>query len=420
MQKNKLLLLIVGSMFISCVENDYPDPLWDPNDAGETAPIITALDPPNIAYDGITNITITGENFSPISSENQVTFNGKVATIDSSTNLTTQLVVSLPVVITDPNVNVLDSVKVIVGVQGAYAGAVYDKNFTIERAVIEWGGFVGELPLKEPNAIACDAGENVYVAASDKIMYKIDSTGVRSEFGTGLGSSTSDMKTGPGGYVYFARSNPYLNRVDPTGGVATRFANLKVGRKIRCFDFDSDQNIYCAGSSDSLYLVNVINETKRAVTPRAEGYDFVALRVYDGYVYLAGTFADIDTTQGIWRHKIMTGEDTLGTRELVYDWSDCSYSNKQNIQSLLVDENGLLYLGLSEANGPAIVTLDMNTSEVNPFYEPVLFAPASRMVWGTQNYIYCVRELTDGVDIVSNEVKRIAQLLDSAPYYGRD
>jgi len=411
-------LILIGG--IGCEYDDYPDAIWNPDDVGGATPVITAMDPPDVAYDGLTVVTITGDNFSPILSQNQITFNGVVGTIDTTLSTASQLVVTMPIVISDAALNAISGVQVMVAVQGAFAGAVYDQDFRIERAVIEWGGFIGELPEKVPNAIAVDADENVYVAAGDKILYKIDTLGVRSEFGTGLSALTNDLRIGPGGTAYFARNNPYIYRIDAAGGAADRWH--RVGSKIACFDFNEDQNIYCGGNNDSLYFVNIAAETNRGVALAAD-YIYSALRVYDGYVYVAGVYdgtdAAVTVLEGIWRHEILSG-DELGPRELVYDWADYSYSSTQNILSMLVNSEGLFYIGVSEGTGPAILTINFGTQTVEPFYNAVLQSPATSLTWGNSNYMYCVRTMAAPTEQVPTGSFRIAQSLTSAPYYGRN
>ncbi|MBT3229552.1 MAG: hypothetical protein HOD43_06780 [Candidatus Marinimicrobia bacterium] len=421
--QNLFSCLIVGLVLIGgigCEYDDYPDPVWDPNDEGGAAPVITSMDPADVAYDGLTVVTINGENFSPTLTQNQVTFNGVVAEIDMDLSTAAQLVVTMPVVITDAALNAISAVQVMVAVQGAYAGAVYAQDFSIERAVIEWGGFIGEKPEKLPNAIAVDADENVYVAAGDKILYKLDTLGVRSEFGTGLSSVTNDLKIGPGGNAYFARNNPYVYRIDVAGGAADRWH--RVGSKIACFDFNVDQNIYCGGKNDSLYFVDVTAETNRGVAFSDE-YIYTSLRVYDGYVYVAGVYDGDDTavtvTQAIWRHEILAG-DELGPRELVYDWADYEYSEEQNILSMIVNSDGLFYIGVSEGTGPAIININFGTQSVEPFYNAVLTSPATSLTWGNSNYIYCVRTMVASTDDLPTGAFRIAQSLTSALYYGRN
>ncbi len=414
------LIMIVA---VACEYEDYPDPIWDPDATGGATPIITSMDPASVAYDGITMVTITGENFSPVLMQNQITFNGKVAEID--TNLSTQaaLVVTTPVVIPDAaEEDFIDNVQVLVAVQGAYEGALYDQPFRIERAVIEWGSFIGEKPDKSPNAVAVDADENVYIAAGadDKILYKVDTAGERTEFGTGLASITRDLKVGPGGGVYFARNNPYVYRVPPEGGEAVRSPRIK--SKIACMDFDMDQNMYCGGKNDSLYLYNPTAEAVLGVAD-ADDYIYTTLRVYDGYVYVAGVYDGTDATvtvlEAVWRHEILAG-GMLSTRELVYDWTAYAEANTQNILSMVIDMDGIIYLGTSEGDGPAMLTLNAATQELLPFYDAVLTAPATHLSWGTSNFMYVARTMTNSTDELPTGAFRIAHSTESAPYYGRN
>jgi len=411
-------MLLFGA--IGCDFTDYPDPIWDANASGGVAPVITSMDPADVAYEGLTVVTIIGENFSPVATENQVTFNGRIAQIDASLSSVTNLVVTTPIIISDASQNAVDAVQVMVAVQGAYTGAIYDANFRVERAVIEWGGFIGEQPEKLPNAVAVDADENVYVAAVDKVIYKIDTDNVRTAFGSGLSVLTYDLKVGPEGYLYYARNIGRIYRIPPEGGGGVSWHS--VGSKITCLDFNADQNLYCAGKNDSIYFVNVATEIDRGVA-LSQDYIYNALKVYDGYVYVSGIYDGVDplvtTTQAIWRHEILA-DDELGARELVFDWAEYSFASEQNIQSMVVDSEGLFYIGVSEGSGPAIITLNISTQAVEPFYEAVLTTPASKLAWGNSNYIYCVRSRATSTTVVPTGLFRISQSSLGAPYHGRN
>jgi len=411
-----MILLVV----LSCEYKDYPDPIWNAADPGEATPTITAVDPPSLVYNGLTVVTITGSNFSEVASENMVTFNGQIAEIDADQSSTTQLVVTTPIVILDATVNVVEDVKLLVAVQGAYAGALYDQPFRVERAVVEVGGFIGEQPEKNPNNICSDAAENLYVTGTDKILYKIDSSGTRTAFGTGLAATTHDLKAGPAGRIYFVRNNPYLYRFEPTGGAAVRW--LRVKSKLTCFDFNQAQNIYCGGKNDSLYYVDIIAESILGVA-LADDYRYVSLKVYDGYVYVAGEYIGSDTTvdvvEGIWRHQI-NADNFLAPRELVYDWSNYAYAAEQHLSSMVINEEGLFYIGVTEGSGPAVIILDPATANTEPFYNAVLFAPASKLEWGPNKNIYLARYSDAPAEATPNGVFRVAQDYAGAPYYGRD
>ncbi len=414
------MISLVLVMAIGCEYDGYPDPVWNPDATGGIAPVITSIDPPDVAYDGLTVVTINGENFSPLMTENQVTFNGRVAQIDVTASTSTKLVVTMPVVISDASINSLSGIQLMVAVQGAYAGAVYDHSFVIERAVVEFGGFVGEQPHKTPLAVASDSDLNTYVAGGDATLYKIDALGERSVFATGLSTVTTDLKVGPGGYLYFGRNTPFLYRVDPAGGVAASW--LRVGKKANIFDFNADQNIYCGGKNDSLYFVDVLAGTALGVG-LAKDYTYISLRVYDGYVYVAGSYsgtdASVTVTQALWKHEILVNND-LGERELVYDWASSEFASEQNITSVIVSDEGLFYLGLSAGSGPAIVTLNAATQTLEPFYTAVLSGPATHLSWSDDGYIFVARYVATPTEEVPNGVFRIAQSANSAPYYGRN
>lgn len=416
-----IMTVLIAFTLFTCEYDDYPDPIWDEDDAGNATPVITSVSPANLAYEGITEVTITGTGFSAVPSQNQVTFNGFAASIDEAKSSATQIVLTTPVFITESKgeeYNSVDSVKILVAAQGAYVGATYDQVFKVERAVIKLGGFVGEAPAKNANAITSD-GNRIFVTAEDKNIYVIDAAGERSVFGTTATTIINDLKMGPDSAVYFARGIPYVYRYDPAGGSAIRWH--RVGSKIRCLDFDENQDIYCGGANDSLYWVDVDNEFNRGVAP-AEDYSYVSIRVYDGYVYVVGTYtggdATVSPTQALWRHEILAGQDTLGAREVVYDWSDWAYSDEQDIASMVVDENGLFYLGTSTGSGPAIVTLDPGTGTTGIFYDAVTAAPIEHMFMGEDNYIYAITVDADNTDEITTIPVRIAQGNNGAPYYG--
>lgn len=426
MRQKRTLLLITASLFaftlFTCEYDDYPDPIWDEDDAGDAAPVISSVSPANLAYEGITEITITGSNFSPVPSQNQVTFNGYAAILDEANSSATQIVLTTPVFITESvgaEINSVDSVKLVVAAQGAYTGAEYAQAFTVERAVIKLGGFSGEAPAKNATAITADPNGNIFVAAGDKILYKIDAAGTRTEYATGLGGKETDLKAGPDSLVYFARYIPYLYQVPAGGGAAVRWH--RVGSKIACFDFDANQDIYCGGKNDSLYWVDVANETNRGVAPSLD-YNYKALKVYDGYVYVVGSYEGDDATvtpiQAVWKHEILAGQDTLGSRELVYDWANWLYSDEQDITSLVVDENGLFYLSTSDGSGPALVTLDPVTGTTAGYYEPVTGAPINHTFMAEDNYIYGVTEDPDVTDEITFIPIRIALPVNGSPYNG--
>ncbi|SVA59501.1 uncharacterized protein METZ01_LOCUS112355, partial [marine metagenome] len=86
-------------LFISCEENQYPEDIWDPDDQGLPTPIITSIEPPDSAFSGADEITITGQYFNQDKANNLVYFNSELAEILQATE--TSLVISPPAILGD-------------------------------------------------------------------------------------------------------------------------------------------------------------------------------------------------------------------------------------------------------------------------------------------------------------------------------
>ena len=96
---SSFILSISLIFIIGC--GDDPEPGLFPTlvNPDQLAPIITAVNPPNLALAGITTLTITGQNFAPNQEDNRIYFNGVRGEIESSS--TTQIVVKAPLVVAD-------------------------------------------------------------------------------------------------------------------------------------------------------------------------------------------------------------------------------------------------------------------------------------------------------------------------------
>ena len=438
--RRNFLFILTGILMILCwiiaCEPEYPSSPWNPGDKGRLTPIINSIIPSDGSYEGVGIITIRGENLSHVKEENIVFYDGNRGTILEACD--TQLVVQNAVVIEDPSVNVLDSVKIQVAVigssegeTGAYPFAEYFP-YRLERGAIEYGAF-SEFNI--PHALACDSEENLYVATEKRKIYKvyIDSATdslITEEYVSSTGILIiTGMKMGPGGYLYITRNHKNIYTIPPGGGSKETF--VKLSGKVYDLDFDQNDVLYAVGKGDSIYSV----KSDASFFGSAEYVDFVlrSLRVYNGYVYVSGEYNGSDsliTKMGIWRNQILSADGDLGDRELVFDWtSTWSGEFGPAVLSITFDENGDLYIGSEETysgskytGGDAITILDMDDmTTTSVLYSPILFPPASNMVWGNSNYLYVTRLVSDteadGVPTI--RVIRIALELNGATYNGR-
>ena len=435
--KKGLLWVTLGLFFIlmlsSCSDNKYPPSVYDPEEEYLADPVISTVSPATKTYQGVGIVTINGVNFSTDMSNNQVTFNGVGANIFQDESNETTLKVKVPNVIIDPAINIIDSVKIRVALTGALLFAVYPPdntiNFQLERASVEWGGF-GDLDLV--HAVACDASENLYVTTEDKLVFKVDSTGAKADFGTTTSTIVTGMRVGWNGDLYYARNYKYLYKIPAGGGDSEKFntASLPDRGKAYDLDFDANGNLIIVGKGDQSIWVMKSDASAVAYDAYTD-FELISCRVYNGYVYVAGVYTGdgiLEVSEGVWKSTITGADSQIGARELVFDWATYVGEEGPALFSLAINADGLLFLGAEEqydgtdyVKGDAITVYDETSATAASLYSEVLYPPSTNFCWGNSNYLYIVRNTSNpgATDAPSKRLIRVAFEFDGAPYYGR-
>jgi len=449
MRRGFLLSILITAMalfWVGACDNDYPDSLWDPDATGLPDPIITSVSPSDSTLDGVGIVTIHGHNFSANMAENLVFFNSGKATIFEDLSDSTTLVVQVPVIIKDAAVNAMDSVKIRVAVQGAYMYGVFPAsgvNFKLKRANVEWGKFA----LEKLHAIDSDQDGNVYIASEEKntggayIIYKITPDNEKSEFGSVIFNIVPGMKVGWGGALFLTRvNNKTIYRIPATGGAAAAFNTAGLPGSGKAADLDFDQNVMYAVGTGTLGAVFAVTSAGVA-TASSEyiGFNLVAAKVYNDYLYVAGKYTGTDVTiakEGIWKSPITDAAGTLGTRVQVFDWATFVGTGGPTLLSMTLDINGNIYAGMKEtytsasvggvttityAGGTAITVIapDGTTSSL---YPELLYPPATYFSFESGTSLWVVRnpETQTATGVVKNRLFRLEMTTTGAPYYGRN
>ncbi|NOZ75561.1 MAG: hypothetical protein GXO90_09360 [FCB group bacterium] len=412
--KNKLFFLgaLVGSLLImNCSEPDYPENIYNPDAEALPDPVITSVSPSDSAFAGIGIVTLTGQNFSDRLDQNLVYFNGTKGDIQTAS--TTELVVKAPNLIAD-------SVKIQVAVIGAYQFADYN-NYKLYPPVIEWGNFDHFFALY---GMAMDTSNNLYVSHSDdRDILRVFSTGERDSlvYGTHSAFLKADaMRMGPDGELYIARRYKKIYKIQAGGGSASAWMSLPGNVKAYDLDFDQYGNLYTGGRKNELYRVNVLSGESAfsAVAEYPTDVHVNAIRVFDGYVYIIGDYIGTDTTviqDGIWRNQIQDAS-TLGTTELVIDWSTAMGPDAPILNGITFAQDGTMILSCD--NVAALYSIDppYSDQEIAPIYTEVLDPPATKITWGTGNYLFVNSRSSDDT---KKRIFRIDMVKPGAPYYGR-
>ncbi len=392
-------------LFLGC-ENEKPNTVWDPNADGKPQPVIESIEPAEGAYAGLQVITISGKNFSSNPNENILTVQGQPGTILSASGT---MVTAIPPLV------IGDSLTLHLDVIGAYYGVDF-KPYNLRSPFNTFGN-------KKENEFVLDVEfdreGNLYFLvtndANERILFKqLAGDTSRIEYGrvtVPIGSPS--MKFGPDGSLFICRkNNKKFYRIPPGGGASEQYIRLPA--KVSTFDFDEDGNIFIGGSGNKIYKIK--SDKSYTTVADYDTVEIISLRLFQNYVYVVGQ-SEMQTPQGlqvfqkIWRNSIVPAADTLGEKELVFDWS--SYAGENLISAITFAENGDLYVATDSENPITIIHPD-HTASI--FLEGILPSPAIGLWWDEGEYIYYINEVTAPPD---KQIIQVYSGKNGAPYYGR-
>lgn len=390
-------LITLGFMIYGCNQESAPS-LYQEKDAGAT-PVISSVLPANEALAGVTDITINGANFSTVKEDNLVYFGTAKATVLEAS--ATRLLVKAPNLIK----NDLD---LKISVKGAEKFSTAVKYNLLEAVGVYYAFAKG---VDNPMAVAVDKDENVFVSLTDKGIKKISPSGVLSDFAPKGGESFFfDLKMGPNNILYGTRNLRAIFQIE-AGKPSATFQTVPTGISLIALDFDADKNIWSGGSGGKFYSIT----TSKIVTEFPMDYTISALRVYNGYLYVAGKSA---TEEAIYRYKI-NSNTSLGDREKYFDIGAAYGLQKVKVGGLAFSSDGDLIIGTDQSD--AFILYRSGTA--SSLYPGVISPYARSISWGTSKNMYYVREVTEigatGTATISYSLIRVDMQKLSAPYYGR-
>ncbi|HSQ77202.1 MAG TPA: IPT/TIG domain-containing protein [Bacteroidota bacterium] len=398
-------LLLVAVVFLSGCKEDPPISIYDDtslNVASKPQPIVSSIAPPGGGLAGITQITLTGANFSPVKEENTVYFDAARATVLQAS--ATQLIVTAPLL-------AKDSIAVRVSVFGAELFSPV-LRYTLETAVEEFGKIA---TFEEPWASATDAAGNLYVSmivsGVGGGIKKFAPDGSRTDFAPAASiTKFSGMKVGPGGDLYAVRIIRAIYQIPAAGGSPVAWMQIP-NTSLYDLDFDQDGNIWTGGTGNGNIFRVKPDKSYKAFPFNA---DVRTIRFFGGYVYAGGrTFPD--SAEKVVRFRYISA-DSIGPPEEYINLSTAGFKGRY-IYAMNFAADGDLFLGTDGANPLLRVTPAKNIEE---FYPGVLGPTIHLMTWGSGPLLYAFR----GTGIIgsvgqSQKILRMNMQKNGAPYYGR-
>ncbi len=383
-----LIVLIAVLLVITGCEYEVAEPPWEQDFVNPPIPVITEIQPADVAPAGINTITIVGENFAETVEDNKVYFdNVDAEIITASTN---------SIIVYRPNL-VSDSSTIWVVSYDAIVSAKY-APYKIDQVMDRYGDFRDNNQL---GAIAVDEDENMY-AIEVSTIYKITPDGEKIFIGEIQGLAY-DARIGNSGELVVLSNSDVISQIDVTTGEVTKWADA--AKKVRYGDFDGQGNFYTSGRKAGLYIItpgDTVGESV-AIAGVTDVYlnDIIYwVRVYHDnhtgkeYIYLLVDLSDPDENSpglAIWRHEILDANGNLSGKELVLDWSTTGVFAETNPISFTIheDEDGVvIYVGTDHTDPILIFDPDKNSQDI--LYKGILPSSAQKLEWGNTNYLYMI------------------------------
>ena len=361
------LSLWASLAYVAGCKYDVTAPLWDQPYTTPPIPQITSVDPAAEALPGISNIAIHGHNL-------------MVRAADSSVSIATRVLfgsVEVEVASMDTNVlvvrrpNLVSDTAVIHILPHNAGGSASFGPYKIDKVIDNYGGFLQNLQL---GAIAVDNTENLYVIESGtRAVHVASSLTGNTLLGSAMSLTPFCARIAPDGNLYVLENNRSIERVTLPAGTVARWTQLPAGKVVKAGDFGSSGSLYAGGLRTGLCIIppNPPTSLPAAQMKVANIYatdEILAVRVFNGSVYVASRTAGSADPARIWKHPIVA--DSVGAQSLVLDLGTTPYAFDL-VTDIAFTSNGLMFIATASASDP-LLSFDPATSVIDNFYKGIV------------------------------------------------
>jgi WD40 repeat protein len=393
-----LLLFITATfIFIAGCKYDVSEPLWYQPYTTPPTPAITQVTPAE-ATPGINRITILGENFLIGTGTTTVSFNNTPAEIIS--------VSENSITVRRPNI-VSDSSKIKVIVHDALSEPVYGP-YKVSPVIEQYGSFLTGVQL---GVVAVDNSENLYVVETlSRDVHKVTPDGENTVISTAT-RAPFDGKIGPDGNLYLTENNRAVDKVDFASGATARWIQLPSGKVVKFCDFGSNGFFYAGGSKTGIVIVPFDLSKDPVSTTDYLTDDIEAIRVYNGYIYVASKPLNSFNPAVIYKHQV-NADGSIGSQEKVFDMN--SIQDSSVVSGLTFSTDGMMFIATSSADN-TMIAVDPADNSTDVYYKGILRPYCASIYWGNGDYLYMINGNSTSGEVWN--VYRIDMGKKGAPYY---
>lgn len=324
------VLLLMVAFFAGCAEDPSPV-LWDdPTYKGGAAPVISAITPADSAFAVVDEITITGTNFLPDTTQTSVYFNNKKVQITalSATSIT----------VISPNI-VSDSIMIRVVTQNSV-----EMSNKVPYKLLE--GFGPYFAFKEkedkPTSMTFNKNGDLYVSmivngvgAGVKRVYNDNGELKIADYAPkGAETNWSGLKFGRDGILYGSKKLRGIWQIN-AGVAPTNAPWVQTAGNVSDFDFDQNGQIWAAGIGANVYN---IDPATKVVTNTAFQMEVISVRVFGDKLLLGGKK---DGKQVVYEFTINGKSLTNGRVLLDVTALEATFT----VSAITVASDGTIYIG---------------------------------------------------------------------------
>lgn len=391
------LPLVLGLLaFISGCKYNVSAPMYDQPTPYKVAPAITSVQPPGSAVAGVNTIAIHGHNF-VIASSDTLTPGNTIVYFNHTLQASIFSIDSTSIVVYRPNLTG-DSCTITVAPHNTMGEATVSP-YAITQVTWQYGGLLQNTPLE---GIAVDDQDHVFVAenSTTPVVHEATSLTDNSVIGTlsGVGPSPWGACLGPDGnlYVMSGLTSRLISKIIiSSDSVIQKWVQLPAGKVTRFGDIDAGGFLFAGGFRTDLviiptYLSGQLTASQVKSVGSYSSDSIFAVKVHNGYVYVASKSVASSSTAKIWRHQL-TSDSTLGSQELVLDMNTTAFASER-ISGIAFSSSGDMYISTNSAD-PLLVDPGASSdgTKVIDFYKGILPSNCSGIAWGkSSHYLYMI------------------------------